>query len=195
MIKSLKKQGLSKSEIARRLGCDRKTVSKLLSKEFYKKYERKHMPSILDNFKNYIDSRLQNFNLSSFKLFEEIKNKGYIGKYGIVSSYVKKVKKTLHNKAYIRFETMPGEQAQVDWGYYGLMYDRVLRKTIKVYFFLMTLGYSRATYVEFFKDQTIDSFLKGHNNAFKYFNGYTKDILYDNLKSVVIKRTLRAKDS
>jgi hypothetical protein len=59
----------------------------------------------------------------------------------------------------------------------------------------MVLGYSRMKYVEFFTNQNTTSFLKGHNNAFKYFGGSCKEILYDNLKSVVIKRRLQQKDS
>ena len=59
----------------------------------------------------------------------------------------------------------------------------------------MVLGYSRYKYIEFFTTQNTAAFLKGHNNAFKYFKGYTKEILYDNLKSVVIKRLLKTKDS
>ena len=61
------------------------------------------------------------------------------------------------------------EQAQVDWGYFGEIYDKELNKTIKVYGFFMILGYSRMKYVEFFTNQNTKSFLKGHNNALTGF--------------------------
>jgi len=195
MIKSLKNQGLNISEIANALNLDRKTVSNNLRKDKTPKYIRSKVYSKLDGFKDYVDKRLEKYNISSLKLYEEIQKQGFKGKYGIVNSYVKSVKKKLKNDAVIRFETMPGEQAQVDWGYCGKIFDCVKRKWIKINCFVMVLGYSRMRYIEFFEDQKIESFLQGHNNAFKYFNGYTREVLYDNLKSVVIKRLMRAKDS
>ncbi|MCE3238139.1 MAG: Mobile element protein [Gammaproteobacteria bacterium] len=95
----------------------------------------------------------------------------------------------------MRFETLPGEQAQVDWGYLGEIYDREEKRTVKLYCFLMILGYSRMLYVEEFENMRFENFLKGHNHAFRYYGGYTRELLYDNLKSVVIKRALLAKDS
>ena len=59
----------------------------------------------------------------------------------------------------------------------------------------MILGYSRMLYVEVFESMRFENFLQGHNNAFTYFGGYPREILYDNLKSVVIKRALSTKNS
>ncbi len=194
-IRNLSNQGLTKVEIAKMLCIDRKTVAKYIEKDEFKSYERRTTISMLDSFKDYIRNRLSNFNLTSVKIFEEIRNQGFKGKYGIVNLYVREIKKVLKNEAVLRFETMPGEQAQVDWGSCGELFDVEKRRTIKVYCFVIVLGYSRTKYVEFFEKQDITSFLEGHNHAFEYFGGYTKEILYDNLKSVVIKRKLRAEDS
>jgi len=195
-IKNLKLKGLTNIAIAEQLGISRKTVYNHLKKNKTPKYIRKlKKDSKLKNYIEYIDSRLEKYNLTSWKLFEEIKKQGYTGKYGIVNNFVKKQKKNLRKKAYIRFETLPGEQAQVDWGYMGQIYDNQLKKYIKIYCFVIVLGYSRTVYIDFFSDMKTQNFLIGHNNAFKYFGGYTKDILYDNLKSVVIKRKLKTKDS
>ena len=195
MIHNLKYVGLSNSEIARQLNMDRKTVSKYLKSKKTPEYHRKKRQGILDEFKEYIDRRLEKYNLTSQKLYEEIQKQGYKGGYSSVNKYVKIKKDELKLKAVIRFESMPGEQSQVDWGYCGKIYDREQRKEIRLYCFVMILGYSRMRYVEFFEDQKMQNFLEGHNNAFKYFGGYTKEILYDNLKSVVIKRRFRMKDS
>lgn len=196
MIRNLYNQGLSKSEIGRQLGIHRETVSKNLKKSSIPKYERKKKEElILDKYKEYIKNRLSRYNLSAEKLFEEIKKEGYKGSYPTVSNYVRKLKNIFKEKAVIRFETLSGEQAQVDWGYCGEIYDKEKDRIVKVNCFVMVLGYSRTMYVEFFPEQQMNSFLRGHNNAFKYFGGYTKEILYDNLKSVVIKRMLKASDS
>jgi len=195
-IKNLKLKGLTNTAIAEQLGISRKTVYNYLKNNKPPKYIRKlKKDSKLKNYIEYLKSRLEKYNLTSWKLFEEIQNQGYEGGYGIVNNFVKKYKKNLRKKAYIRFETLPGEQAQVDWGYMGQIYDTQLKKTIKVYCFVIVLGYSRVVYVDFFANMKTQNFLIGHNNAFKYFGGYTKDILYDNLKSVVIKRKLTNKDS
>lgn len=196
MIRNLSNQGLSKSEISRILSINRKTVSKNLKKEKAPKYGRKSKEEgIIDGFKEYIKLRLSKYNITAQKLYEEICKQGYVGGYQTVSNYVFSLKKEYKNEAVLRFESLPGEQAQVDWGYFGEIYDIELNKTVKVYGFFMVLGYSRMKYVEFFTNQNTTSFLKGHNNAFKYFGGSCKEILYDNLKSVVIKRRLQQKDS
>lgn len=195
-IKSLLNKGLTQTQIAEMLGISRKTVYNNLKKNCLPKYSRSEKEDTkISKFSKYIEKRLENYNLTSYKLFEEILKQGYTGKYGMVNKLVKKLKKNFKNQAYIRFETLPGEQAQVDWGYLGTIYDNELKKEVKVYCLVIVLGFSRATYVDFFTDMKIQNFLIGHNNAFKYFGGYTKEILYDNLKSVVIKRNLTVKDS
>ena len=195
-MKNLFKQGLSKTEIARKMNICRKTVYNNLRKDHTPKYERKiKKKSKLASYKEYIEKRLEQYNLSSQKLYEEVKKQGYTGGYGIVNLFVREIKKDLKTKAVIRFETLPGQQAQVDWAYCGQIYDRLENRYINVYCFLMILGYSRTKYIEFFTSQDLSNFLKGHNNAFRYFGGIPKEILYDNLKSVVIKRRLSAKDS
>ena len=91
---------------------------------------------------------------------------------------------------------MPGEQAQVDWGFfenYKVVDEYGIER--KLYCFLMILGYSRMRYIEFVTDMTTETLIKCHLNAFNYFGGYTNEILYDNMKQVVIKRLLKQKDS
>jgi len=195
MIRNLFKQGLSKSEIAKLLGVTRKTVRRNLEKNTLPKYVRRQGGSKLDRYKSYVEERLSKYNISSYKLYEEVVKQGYKGKYGILNIFVRNKKKELKISAVLRFETLPGEQAQVDWGSCGSIYDVDQRQVIKLYCFVIVLGFSRLKYVEFFTKQDTRSFLEGHNRAFKYFGGYSKEILYDNLKSVVIKRLFKAEES
>lgn len=195
MIRSLKNSGLNISEISRKLNIDRKTVRKQLNLSSSASYKRKPIESKLDPYKDYIDKRLEKYSLTAKKIFKEIKSQGFDGKYVIVSRYVKKIKDKHRAKAVLLFETLPGEQAQVDWGYFGTLYDPELKKDVRLCCFLMVLGYSRTKFIYFFDGDNTENFLAGHNKAFEYFGGYTKDILYDNLKSVVIKRAFRASDS
>lgn len=196
MIRNLYLQGMKKSAIARLLGINRKTVASNLEKEGRPVYKRAvEMESKLKPYQEHVDRRLEEYDLTAMKLYEELLKQGYRGKYSLVAGYVAEKKKELKSKAVLRFETLPGEQAQVDWGYFGNFYDREQKKTIKLYCFFMILGYSRTLYIEFFERADIVNFLKGHNNAFRYFGGYTKELLYDNLKSVVIKRALKQEES
>ncbi len=196
MIRQLFNQGLTITAIANIMNLTRKTISANLKKETAPKYNRKKQKeSKLNPYREYIKMQLEAYDLTAERLFRKIKEQGYKGGYGIVAKFVNIEKKELRKRAVLRFETLPGEQAQVDWGYFGEIYDQEQKRRIKLYCFFMILGYSRTLYVEFFERAHIMNFLIGHNNAFKYFGGYTKEILYDNLKSVVIKRALRAEES
>ena len=195
MIRELKNSGLSITEISKRLGIDRKTARSAINKNSPPKYQRKESKSILDDYKNYIDSRLELYNLTSQKIHEELITQGYSGQYGIVNKYVQKTKDEYKTKAVMRFETIPGEQAQVDWGYFGEFYDQDKKRFIRLCCFVMILGFSRTRFIHFFDGDNTTNFLKGHNLAFEYFGGYPREILYDNLKSVVIKRAFKQKDS
>lgn len=81
---------------------------------------------------------------------------------------------------------MPGEQSQVDWSPFGTIKDQEIKK--RLYCFSMVLGFSRTLYIEFTTSQAIFTFLACHQHAFLCFGGYTRTILYDNLKTVVLSR-------
>ena len=59
----------------------------------------------------------------------------------------------------------------------------------------MILGYSRMQYIEFVTDMSTNMLIRCHQDAFRYFGGYPEEILYDNMKQVVIKRLLKQEDS
>jgi len=92
------------------------------------------------------------------------------------------------NKATMRFETAPGEQAQVDWGCFGFIEHQGRRR--RLYAFVMTLGWSRATYVEFTVSADEAWFLRCHLHAFHYFGGVPREVLHDNLKTAVSSREM-----
>ena len=89
-------------------------------------------------------------------------------------------------EAFLRLQVFPAEQAQVDWAYFGsVMVGRAKRQ---LSCFVMTLSWSRALYLEFFFDQTMENFLRGHVHAFQAWLGQPRVILYDNLRSAVLER-------
>lgn len=87
----------------------------------------------------------------------------------------------------MRFETPPDKQAQVDWGTRAVLIDGNLTR---IHIFVMILGFSRTIYVEFTRDERLETLLQCHQNAFIWFGGCPKEILYDNMKTMVLGREL-----
>jgi len=194
MIRHLYNEGLSTSEISRRTGRDPKTVRKYRYAKDLKRYTpRPPKPSILDPYKEYIKERLEDYPLSAVRILEEIRERGYTGGYTIVKEFVRKVKGSRQIPAEYRYETGPGIQAQVDWGEIDTIVVDDLKR--KLYCFGMVLGYSRDRFVTFTLDTKTETFIQCHMEAFEYFGGITKEILYDNTKNVVLKRALKSSDS
>lgn len=181
-------EGLSEREIARRLSISRGKVRRALAGQPGQRIAGEK-GSKLDAFKPMVEEIMAAYpNLSGVRVFEKLKLAGYTGSLTTVRNHLIK-SRGQRKEAFVRYETAPGEEAQVDWGYWGLFpFEQWWRK---VYFFVMVLGYSRKLYVEFTTSQSLVDFLQCHVNAFKFFGGITKNIRYDNLKSVVISRYLK----
>lgn len=87
----------------------------------------------------------------------------------------------------LRIEVSAGDEAQVDFGSAGLMYDPEGKRMRRAHVFVMTLSYSRLHYVEFVFDQGQATWVKCHVNAFEFFGGVPERIILDNLKSGILK--------
>ena len=90
------------------------------------------------------------------------------------------------SKATMRYETEPGEQAQVDFGRYT--YHTPQGEDRHIWVFVMILSWSRAVYVEFVERADTATFLRCHIHAFEHFGGIPRRCLYDNSKLVVLRR-------
>ena len=102
--------------------------------------------------------------------------------------YVRKIKERNQRQAYIRFETVPGLQAQVDWADFQIA-DLYSALQTTVYLFVMVLGFSRAMYAELVVSCTLQSFMDAHIRAFHYLGGIPLELLYDNMRHVVVGNT------
>ncbi len=194
VLRDMHRQGMSISEIARQTGHDRKTVRTYVkSSKLLESKEREKKASKLDAFKDYIIQKLHEGPFTASRLFKEIQDIGFTGKYTIVKDFVREVRPEQGVQAVYRYETKPGIQAQVDWSEFGKV--EIDGKMLKLYCFSMILGYSRMRYIEFTLSIDTTTLIKCHLNAFRYFGGYTKEILYDNMKQVVIKRAIKSSDS
>ncbi len=193
MIKSMKEQGMSISEIARRTGASRKTVRKYIAMEKPAKYSRGGRQSVIAPYTDYVRSRIDKYNLSAVRIYEEIREKGYPGSYTTVKRLCRELRKDRRIQAVYRYETEPGKQSQVDFGEFG--HIEIDGKQRKLYAFSMILRYSRMRYVKFTTDISTENVIKIHLNAFSFYGGFTDTILYDNMKQIVIDRKIKASES
>jgi transposase len=115
-----------------------------------------------------------------------VRDRGYPGSAVQVRRYVRTVRPSARTEAYLRLETLPGEQAQVDWGNFGALQIGRARRQLSC--FVLVLSWSRGMYARFALDQALESFLHAHVEAFTTLGGTPRTILYDNLKSVVLER-------
>jgi transposase len=187
MIKEWYRKGLSISDIARLTGHDRKTIRDILNEPLLP-LRRPRPPRVrkIDPFVPYLKERMAEGVFNARKLYGEVQLLGYPGKETQVRAFVQPFREAREVQATLRFETEPGEQAQVDWGHFGLInhYGRQRR----LYGFVMTLGWSRAMYLEFTVSADAAWFLRCHLHAFEYFGGCPRQVLHDNLKTAVLNR-------
>lgn len=183
MVKDLAQQGLTISEIARRTGHDRKTVRTQLREAGPPRYgPRPPRPTKLAPYTAYLQQRLHEGVVNCATLLRELRQRGYPGGITRLRQFIHPLRLQPREVATCRFETAPGEQAQVDWASFGCFQGQRLSA------FVMTLGYSRMKYVEFTLSQDLETFLTCHLHAFAAFGGVPQTLLYDNLKSVVLQR-------
>jgi len=184
MIKDLKSKGLSTTQIAEICDLDRKTVSKWAKAQDIPTYKpRPLVKSKLDDYKDHIRSRMNEGCLNATVIFDEIVLMGYTGKMTILRVFMKNYREPSQTRATRRFETPPGKQAQVDWGEF--VAQDAEGKKIKYHAFVMIMGHSRKTYLEFTENEKMETLIGCHERAFQYFGGLPETILYDNMKTVV----------
>ncbi|HEX9921653.1 MAG TPA: IS21 family transposase [Anaerolineae bacterium] len=113
-------------------------------------------------------------------------NHGYSGSYSAVRRFVKRLR-PVTPEVFVRVQTAPGEEMQVDFGNVGQLFDPVTGRLRSAYVFVATLGYSRHQYAELVFDQKIPTWLALHRRAFESFGGVPARVVPDNLKAAVIQ--------
>ncbi len=173
--------------IATELGLHHDTVERAIEADRFVRAARQFRSSLLDPYKPFIDDVLERHpRLRATRLLEMVKARGYVGGYVPVMRYVRSVRPATKAEAFLKLSTLPGEQAQVDWGHFGSI--QVGNATRSLSCFVLVLSWSRAMFARFTLDQTLETFLRGHALAFERLGGAPRRILYDNLKSVVVER-------
>jgi transposase len=172
--------------IARELMLHPDTVCHAIETDRFANTTKTLRPRMTDPYADFIREVLvQHPRLRATRIFQMIQDRGYGGSVIQVRRFVSSIRPT-HKEAFLRLRTFPGEQGQVDWGCFGKVPVGHAQRQLSC--FVITLSYSRALYFEFFFDQQMESFLRGHANAFEDWNGLPRILLFDNLRSVVLER-------
>jgi transposase len=184
-IRSLHKEGHSIKAIARMTGRSRNTIRRVLREAGFTGFRKPQRASCLDSYKPYLHDRYEECGLSAVRLLPEIQAMGYTGSLATLRRYLHSLKPEQERlrKLTVRFETPPGKQSQVDWAYCGRFPDPA-GHLLPVYVFVLVLSFSRMLYVEFTSSMKLPVLMRCHLNAFDFFGGWTREILYDNMKQI-----------
>lgn len=188
LLQHLLDDGLSKTAIAQRLGVSRRVVHHWIatgqvSRDVDTAPPRQYPPrrTQLDPFTAIITARLATYpELSAVRLYDEIRAAGYPGGITQLREYVARLRPRPEPEPVVRFETAPGHQAQVDFAEFRLPWG-------KRYALVVVLGYSRLLWLKFYPRQTLTTVSTGLEEAFTYFGGVPTELLFDQLKAVIVE--------
>jgi len=173
--------------IARQLHIHRGTVARVLAQAGLPRIGSPARASQIDGYLPFVHQTLEKFpKLTASRLYAMVRERGYNGGPDHFRHLIAHHRPRPKLEAYLRLRSLPGEQAQVDWGHFGhLMIGRARRPLMA---FAIVLSYSRQIFLRFFLSASMENFLRGHLAAFEAWNGVARVLLYDNLKSAVLER-------
>lgn len=183
-------RGEAVAAVARAYGLDRKTVRSWRRRGAYRPRQRRPVVSVLDPYREWLARRAPEVGYNASVLHRELRDLGFAGSVVIVHRAVVPLRQAAFPRvATVRFETPPGEQAQVDFGQVRV-WIADLRVATQV--FVMTLGYSRRCFAVAFPRQRLRDWLAGHEQAFQHFGGVPDRVVIDNAKAMVLQHTRAA---
>lgn len=185
-IKILSRRGMSIRAMAKELGISRNTVRKYLRGEALDAapHQGPGRPRKLRPYEGWLRRRVEGaapIRLPATVLCREVAAMGYDGSERTVRRFLAGLVPAPVVEPVVRFETAPGHQAQMDWAEY-----RLGRR--KVYAFVGVLGYSRWLYLEYVDSMRSEVLIACHQRMFAAFGGVPREVLYDNMKTVVTHR-------
>jgi transposase len=187
-VRALAADGISRREIARRLGMNRRTVARLLASDAPPRYRRAPVGSQLDPLEPLLRRLLEEWPAIKAPRVTEILrcDYGYSGSVRLVQARLQRLRPSSARPAQ-RTGYHPGQVLQLDWAEMPTR-PMLAGRERRVYALVASLPYSGAQTVFFSLDMTIESFLEGHVRAFEWLGGVPRECVYDNLRAVVARR-------
>ena len=144
-------------------------------------------PTLVEPYEAFIDETLKAHpRLRATRLFDMLRLRGYEGAIRTLRRHVAEVRPVPRGEVYLWAERLIGEQAQIDWAHVGSL--AVTGGIRPLWVFVMVLAYSRAMWAELVFDLTVESLRRSLVRAARYFDGVTRQWLFDNPKTVVLAR-------
>lgn len=181
-IRYLARDGEQIATLARRFGLSRQTIYNQLARATAAPAPRAPRPSALDAFREYVRTRVEAFDLPAPVLLRELRMRGYTGGLTILRDAMRPLKAAQIRRVTERFETLPGRQAQADWGECGTI--TVGGETRKLYVFVLVLGYSRMLFARCTTSTKQPALFRCLQRAFDAL-GIPAELLVDNMKQCV----------
>lgn len=183
-------RGESVKAIARELGMDRKTVKRWRRLGQWQPRQRRPRPRGLDPYLDRLAQRGPEVGWNAMVLHRELQGLGFAGSVQQVRRAIRpwRAEARWAAVATVRYETGPGEQAQVDFGQLRVWIGEA---SACVHLFVFTLGYSRRLWVRAYPHERLSALLDGHERAFRHFGGVPLTCLYDNPRTLVLGRRER----
>ncbi len=174
--------------IAAQLGLHEDTVKRAIDTDRFVAPGRAR-PSALDPFVPFIRETLERYpKLTGTRVHEMVRERGYRGSAIQVRRKIRDLdlRPRPRGEVYLRLDTLPGEQGQVDWADFGML--PVEGGQRRLYAFIMALSWSRDFWAHFSFEQAMSAVVRGHVECFGQFKGVPRTLLYDNMKTVVLER-------
>ncbi len=186
-IHRLKDMGFSARQIAKSLNLDRDTVKKYVHDPDIKSNPRSERPSKLDPFRGLIKDMVGQYpKVKAPVILRQVQDKGFDGEITIIRKYLKLLRYDKVDEPFIRFESLPGKQIQIDWGHFGsIAYGETSRK---LYALCVIESHSRKLFVIFTHSQNQETLHRCLVEAFLFFGGTPKEIVVDNMLTAVTER-------
>lgn len=173
--------------IARQLSIHHDVVERVLEQAGVPAAQCRQRPSMVDPFLPFIKETLAKYpTICASRVHQMVRERGYTGGRDHFRHVVAGIRPPRHVEAFLRLKTLPGEQAQVDWGHFGKVNIGAAERALMA--FVMVLSWCRMVFLKFYLDCKIANLLRGHQDAFAFFGGVPRVALYDNPKNVVLER-------
>ena len=183
VIKALAQRGVYHKDIAAELGIHPKTVSRALARGSAPPAPRPARGSKLDPFKPQIDQLLTEGVWNTVVILRQLQAAGYTGSHTILRAYVAPKRLLRAGRATVRFETLPGQQLQSDW---GELVTSIADQPTKVHFIVNELAYSRRFHFWCAARADAEHTYEGLIRSLEYFGGVPQQVLVDNQKAAVL---------
>lgn len=141
-------------------------------------------PLMVEPYLPFVREQLEKYpDITATRLWRMCVDRGFTGKADWFREVLRRVRPPKQHEAFLRRATLPGEEGQVDWAHFGRIKCGQMERSLCA--FIMVLSWSRQVFLRFFLSMEMGAFLAGHNEAFDFFGGVPRKILYDNLKTAV----------